>query len=416
MLSGRTLITIGVFSAYVLSVVRWARGEGHLYFDTTALLLVVVTLGGTLEAAARRKATESALRLLSELPDRVRVRRRDTWIEVARAQVVEGDRIDVRPGEVLPVDGRVLEGTGWVDESTFTGEARPRGVGIGERVLAGSQNLDGRLLLEAEEVEGHTVLATMESSLTDARKMRPAVQRLADRVAGVFVPGVLVLALGVFVVFTADGEPGEGLIRGLTVLLISCPCALGLAAPLATWVGLRRAAEAGVLVDSAETLESAALVRSVLFDKTGTLTEPHFDLSSVRVAPGVDREWAIRAASGLEQASLHPVARAFDEAARRQGVESFLFESVRESFGRGVEGDVGPDVARDSSNIGSTRLYLGSEAWAEERGIEREVGDLAGDSKGPGGILLTDDDRVLADFQLEERLRPDALSTVDYTA
>lgn len=384
------LIVIGVFSAYLLSAIHTFRGAGSLYYDTAAMVLVIVTLGSYLEAGAKRRASASASELLASLPRSVRVRRGDEAADVDKDDVEPGDLVRVRPGETVPVDGRVAEGTARVDESSLTGESRPRPVGAGDRLLAGSLSVDGQLWVEAEKVGDGTVLALMERSLDEARSRRPPVQRLADRVASWFVPGVVALALAVFAWEAARGEAAAGMLRGLAVLLISCPCALGLAAPLASWHALHRAAERGILIDSPATLERAAAVDRVFFDKTGTLTRPEMSLAGTAAAPGVESARALAWAASLESASSHPIARALLEEAEKRGLRPRLPQSAFTVAGLGVEG-----------TVDGRRLRLGR--WGAPPGEEQGGGSA---------VFLTDERGVLARFDLAETPRPDAEPTI----
>lgn len=396
------LVVIGVVSAYGLSALHTVRGAGSLYFDTAAMVLVAVTLGSHLEAGAKRRAASAASRLLATLPDTVTVARPgavDGLAEIPLAELRVGDRVRVLAGEAVPVDGEVERGASRLDESSLRGESRPRTVGPGDRLLAGSINLDGQLWARAETVGEGTVLALLERSLAEARARRPALQRIADRVAAFFVPAVVALALGVFAAQAWRGALAEGILRGLSVLLISCPCALGLAAPLACWHGLRRAARRGILFDGPETIERAARVDRLFFDKTGTLTLPVAALRSTVTAPGLARGEALRLAASLESSSPHPIARGLLAAARAAGVAVTSPEAARTVAGRGVEG-----------RLDGRLLRLGSPRWARELGVEISLaGDDADDRL---AVLLMEEGRVLARFELGEELRPDAASAL----
>ncbi len=397
-LSAPLLITLGVFSAYLLSVLHTLRGQGSLYFDTAAIVLVFVALGSYLEAGSRQRALASACELLAVLPAQVHVERQGRCDEIARDQVAVGDRVRVRPGETVPVDGRVVSGCSQVLTASLTGEAQPRTVEVGDRLLAGAISLDGQLWLETERVGAQTVLAQMEASLTVARGSQPAIQRLADQIAGWFVPGVVFLALGVFAASAAQGAVDQGLLRGLSVLLISCPCALGLAAPLSCWSALRRAAEQGILIDSATTLERAALVDHLFFDKTGTLTEPELVLGTLETAPGVTREEALTWAASLEAASMHPIARAVLAQAQQLQLTLLPVSAATVLPGRGLLGQVGGRLLR-----------LGSEKWVSELGLTAAPST----APDPGATLfLLDAERVLARLTLCERLRPAAPAVI----
>ena len=399
-INAQTLIILGVFAAYLLSAVHTLRGEGSLYYDTAAMVLVIVTLGSYLEAGAKRRAATAASRLLATLPAGVRVRRGDATREVSIEEVSPGDLVQVRPGEILPVDGEVAEGSSWIDEASLTGESRPRAVERGDAALAGALALDGQLWLRSERVGGETVLALMERSLAAARAQRPEVQRLADRVAAVFVPVVGAVALAVFAFHAWQGQPATGLLDGLAVLLISCPCALGLAAPLACWHGLRRAAQRGILVDGAPTLERAAAIEGLYFDKTGTLTRPEPAFEQVAVAPGTTHRQALAWAAGLESTSTHPIARGLLRLAENRGVELPLASAGRALPGLGVEGE-----------IDGLSLRLGSRRWAERSGLENEP-LVCEAPAAASSVFLMGEGSVLARFDLEEELRPGASRAV----
>lgn len=396
-IDAQLLIVVGVFSAYILSAINTFRGEGSLYYDTTAVVLVIVSLGSYLEAGAKQRAASSASALLTHLPSQLQVEKDGTTREVAAADVQPGDVIVVRPGEVVGVDGEVLSGDSHLDEASLTGESRPRSAGLGDRVLAGSVSLDGQLKVRAEEVGDGRVLALVERSLAAARAQQPAIQRLADRVAAVFVPTVVVLALVVFARRAVAGDAAGGILQGLSVLLISCPCALGLAAPLATWHALRRAAEKGVLIDSPVTLERAAAVRHAFFDKTGTLTRPEPDLETIATSEGMTAREALELAASLETASTHPIARALVEHARQSGLELRTPEEARNVPGLGVEG-----------TVDGRRLRLGGPRWVSQVGAE-------GASRVPQddrAVFLMEDGTVLARFALTEEPREDAATAL----
>ncbi len=430
------LILVGVASAYILSVWHTLSGRGSLYFDTAALVLVAVTLGSHLEASAKRRAARVACRLLSVLPRQVRVRRRGEAglgeeLTADLDTVTQGDHLRFLPGDVVAVDGRVSEGSSHLDTSSLTGESQPRPVAEGSAVLAGSINLDGQLWIRAEQVGDTTVLAHMERSLERARREKPAAQRLADRVSRVFVPSVLLLAVSLLAYHAWHGQPTQGLLTALSVLLISCPCALGLAAPLATWQGLRRAAEAGILVDSAATLEQAALIDRLFFDKTGTLTSPRLVLAATVTAPGLEPGQALLQAASLEAASHHPIALAVVAEARRQGLRPTPPKRSRQLPGLGIEGQMaavpglddeqGEDThgGLDDRTDGGTdeaTLALGGQRLLAAYGLTadplawRDDGSAAAELTNP--LYLMDPQQVWARFDLHEALRPGAAAAV----
>jgi heavy metal translocating P-type ATPase len=428
------LICVGVGSAYALSVVHTLRGAGSLYYDTAAMVLVLVTLGNYLEAQAKRRAAQSGEALLASASRSAWVDRDGRVVEVDTDRVEPGDRVRVRPGETVPVDGPIVDGASLIDESSLTGESRPRPARAGDAVLAGSLSLDGLVWVRARRVGADRVVARMRQLLHEARLRQPPIQRLADRIAALFVPGVILVALGLFGWHAWRGDATVGLFVGLSVLLISCPCALGLAAPLATWNALRRAAARGILVDSAVTLERAAAVARLFFDKTGTLTrseptltriftarglgeaetrglseaeapDPHDldapDMSDAE-APGLSEAEALELAASLESASLHPVARALVAAARDRGLDVKSPDESRTLPGIGVEGRIGGR----SIAIGNARLF-------ERGGLDGGALASAASADETMTVFLCDRERVLARFELAECLRADARETLE---
>lgn len=392
------LIMIGVFSAYVLSAVNTLRGRGSLYFDTASMILVLVTLGHYLDSLAKLRATSSANDLLAMLPESVNVWRDGQWRQVASGSVVVGERVRVRPGEVLPVDGEVREGVGHVDESSLTGESVPRAVGVGEVVLAGSHSLDGELIVATQRAGEGRVIEQARQLLIHARSRRAQIQTLADRVATLFVPGVVLLAIAVFGYHALHAHTVRGLFDALSVLLISCPCALGLAAPLATWNTLHRAAQKGVLIDSPLTLERSAALKSVYFDKTGTLTQPRPVLN--RVDPVIDEARAIRIAATLETSSTHPIAAALGDAARAHSLTLDQPHNAMVIPGLGI-----------TATVEGQTYWLGGEKLVTQRGLDAKT--LMPDNPDPGmRIYLMDEARLLARFVLGEKLRPESAPAV----
>jgi Cu+-exporting ATPase len=368
-----TLIALGTGAAAVFSVVatlvpgifppsfRDHDGNVEVYFEPAAMITTLVLLGQVLELRARRQ-TGSAIRALIGLAPRTARRLRDTDREedVPLDQVVPGDRLRTRPGEKVSVDGVVTEGSSAIDESMITGEPIPVEKGPGDRVIAGTINGTGSLVIRAERVGSETVLAQIVRMVSAARRTRAPIQRLADRVSAYFVPGVILVAVITFFVWGRFGpEPrlAHALVNAVAVLIIACPCALGLATPMSIMVGTGRGATAGVLVKNAEALEVLEGVDTLVFDKTGTLTDGKPIVVSVVAAPGRDESELLRLAAGLEQASEHPLAASIAAAAREKGLAIPAAESFQSRTGRGVVGTVdGRTVA------------IGNQALLEELG------------------------------------------------
>ena len=375
-----TLIAIGTGAAYGYSLIavlapgifpdgfRGARGEVGLYFEAAAVITLLVLLGQVLELGARER-TSGALRALLDLAPKV-ARRLDEEgedEEVPLERIVAGDRLRVRPGEAIPVDGVVLEGHGSIDESMVTGEAIPVEKSAGNGLIGGTINGTGGLIMRAEKVGGDTMLARIVQMVAEAQRSRAPIQRLADQVAGYFVPAVLGVALVAFVAWAFFGPPpalAYGLLAAVSVLIIACPCALGLATPMSIMVGIGRGAQAGVLIKNAEALERFEKVDTLVVDKTGTLTEGRPRLHAVVSTGPLDENELLALAASLERASEHPLAEAIVAGARERKLdlaEPSGFESVT---GKGV-----------TANVLGRSVTLGNNSLMVDRGIDTAVLD-----------------------------------------
>ncbi|HEX9530238.1 MAG TPA: heavy metal translocating P-type ATPase, partial [Acidimicrobiales bacterium] len=318
-----TLIAIGTLAAFGFSAWR-LFGGGDLYFDTAALIIAFLLLGRFFEARARGRAS-SAIRALLELgakEARLVIDGDGDGDErmVPVEQVGVGDVVRVRPGEKVPVDGEVLEGRSAVDESMLTGESVPVDKGPGDRVTGATVNRQGVLTVRATAVGANTALAQIVRLVEEAQGGKAPVQRLADRVAGVFVPAVMAVAVATALGWALAGDPTQGLVSAVAVLIIACPCALGLATPTAIMVGTGRGASLGVLIKGGEILERSKRIDTVVFDKTGTLTEGQMSLTDLRPAAGVDHDELLALAAAAESGSEHPIGRAVVDGARARGL------------------------------------------------------------------------------------------------
>jgi Cu+-exporting ATPase len=360
------LVAIGTSAAYGLSLYLLATAHvghaPHLYFEASSLVITLVLLGKWLEARAKRQ-TGAAIRALGALaPQRARVRRADgREVEVAAGAVRLGDVVMVRPGERVAVDGIVLEGESAVDESMLTGESMPVRKGVGDRATGGSLNGDGVLAVETTAIGAETTLARIVRLVEGAQAGKAPIQRLVDRVSAVFVPVVLAVALATLAGWLLAGATVEtAVIDAVAVLVIACPCALGLATPTAIMAGTGAAARAGILIKDAETLEVAHRVDTLAFDKTGTLTEGRPSLVAVEPTPGSDLTAyeLLRLAAAVQAGSEHPLARAVTAEAAGRGVEVPSASSVRALPGRGVTG-----------LVEGRALHVGSERLVTEMGL-----------------------------------------------
>jgi len=366
-----TLVALGTSAAYLYSLGStfapglYARFGWPLdvYFETSAVIVTLILFGRFLESRARGRAGEAIRRLMGLNPERARRVRDGREEEIALAELRAGDLFRVRPGERIPVDALVLEGESAVDESLLSGESLPADKAPGARVTGGTLNLHGTLLARATHVGADTALARMVRLVEEAQASKAPIQRIADRVVAVFVPAVLAVALVTAAAWLA-ARPSQALLHVVSVLIIACPCAMGLATPTALIVGLGRGAEAGVLVRNAEALERACRVDTVVFDKTGTLTAGAPQVVEAAVARGCDERELLRLAATAEAHSEHPLAVAVVARARAAGVEPAAAAGFRAVPGLGV-----------SVSLDGRELRVGSLRYLEQGGVA--AGEMA---------------------------------------
>ena len=357
------LVAVGTSAAYALSLALWWRdpdGMPHLYFESAAVVITLVRLGKWLEARAKRRTLDALDGLRALRPERARVLREGTEHEVPLAEVMVGDAVVVRPGERLPTDGRVLEGRSHVDESLLTGESLPVAKGPGDAVTGGAVNAEGRLVVQTTAVGAASMLSRIVQMVENAQARKAPIQQTVDRVAAVFVPAVGAVALLTLLGWgLLRGDWAQALIHAVSVLVIACPCALGLATPATLMVGTGLAARRGILVRDAQAIELMRAVRVVAFDKTGTLTVGQPRLVGCRATDG-DADALLALAGALQAGSEHPLARAVLQALGACVVPAA--QDVRAVAGRGVEGSVGGQALR-----------LGSAAWMEALGVHDDA-------------------------------------------
>src|SRR6201994_329305 len=386
-----TLIAMGTAVAYVYSLIGTiapqafpANVRGHdgavaVYFEAAAVITVLVLLGQVLELRAR-EATSGAIKALLQLAPKTARRGGDDGAdhEVEIDTLKVGDRLRVRPGEKVPVDGVILEGRSALDESLVTGESLPVSKEIGARVIAGTLNQSGSFVMRADKVGRETLLSQIVQMVADAQRSRAPIQRLADRVAGWFVPSVIIAAIVAFGAWAAFGpEPklAYGLVAAVSVLIIACPCALGLATPMSIMVGVGAGAHAGVLIKNAEALERMEKVDTLVVDKTGTLTEGKPKVTAIVPAAGFAEDEILRLAASVERASEHPLADAIVRAATERGLALGAVENFDSPTGKGAAGKVdGKSVAVGNSGYLSS---IGIETGSLDRQAERLRGDGA---------------------------------------
>ena len=412
-----TLIGLGIFVAFAYSVVatlapgifplsfRGHSGKPDVYYEAAASITVLVLLGQVLELRARSR-TGAAIRALLDLAPKLarRLEADGTERDIPLDQVRPGDRLRVRPGEKIPVDGVVLEGAGAVDESMVTGESVPVEKTAGSRLIGATVNGTGAMIMRAERVGGETLLAQIVKMVAEAQRSRAPIQRLADKVSGYFVPAVMSIAVLTFIVWALAGpEPrfAHALVNAVAVLIIACPCALGLATPMAIMVGTGRGARAGVLVRNAEALETMEKVDTLVVDKTGTLTEGKPHLANIELFEGnpLSKDALLSLAASVERASEHPLARAIVRAAEEKKLPLGPVSAFQAAPGGGVEGTI----------LGK-KVMVGTAVFLKERGITlpkaKESAVLVAGLASVTQVLCAVEGRAAGMFLLTDQVKP----------
>ena len=387
-----TLIALGVGASYLYSLAATftpelfpaglrMNGLIPVYFEAAAVITVLVLLGQVLELRAREKTGSAIKALLNLAPKTARRLRADgTDEEVPLDQVHMIDRLRVRPGEAVPVDGSVSEGNSSVDESMVTGESMPVEKSVGAKVIGGTINGTGALIIVAEKIGADTMLSRIVHMVTEAQRSRAPIQRLADQVAGWFVPTVIVVALLAYAAWAVWGPESRftyALIAAVSVLIIACPCALGLATPMSIMVGVGRGARSGVLIKNAEALERLEKIDTLVIDKTGTLTEGKPSVVAVRTAGGIEEGELLRLAASLERNSEHPLAAAIVRTANERGIELSPSETFDAPAGKGVTGV-----------IDGRKVIIGNRQIMTEAGIDTSALDQSADEQRRDGATV----------------------------
>jgi copper-transporting P-type ATPase V len=416
-----TLISMGTLAAFGYSTVSYAQGGHDLYFEASAMIVAFLALGRYFEARAKRRAGQAIRALLELGAKEARVLDDDGTERMVPIDAVRvGDRLRVRPGEKIPVDGDVLEGASAVDESMLTGESLPVEKVPGDAVAGATVNTSGALTVQATAVGSETALAQIVRLVEEAQAGKGAVQRLADRISGIFVPAVIALAAGTFAVWSLVLDaPIQGLIAAVAVLIIACPCALGLATPTAIMVGTGRGADLGILMRSVEALERTRTIDVVVFDKTGTLTRGAMALTDVVAADGEDEAELLRAAGAVEADSEHPIGVAIATAARTRtdalpagALPPGLPEvrGFRALAGNGVRGEItGPDGTERTVLVGR-RSLLAAEDLIVPPDLEEAATHL--ESAGRTAVLVGWDGRARGVLAVADTLKDEAPDVV----
>ncbi len=416
-----SLIALGSSASYLYSIfaiyaMGWHLGRGNimqahhysmeLYFESAAMILTLITVGKYMETRSKGKTSEAISKLMDLAPKMATVLRNGNETEIPVEQVIAGDIVIVRPGQSIPVDGRLLEGFSAVDESAITGESIPVEKQPGDTVIGATVNKSGYFKMEATRVGTDTTLSQIITLVEEAGASKAPIAKLADKVSGVFVPVVICIAVLAAIVWLVLGQPfAFALSIGIAVLVISCPCALGLATPTAIMVGTGKGAEYGVLIKSAESLEIAHQVNAVVLDKTGTLTEGKPVVTDVLPASGVLRNPFLRAAASLESLSEHPLAEAIVLYAKGMEIEPDAAQNLRATAGQGIEADVS-----------GKKIFGGNLKMMQERGIDlggfsEKAETLAAEGKTP--LFFAEENKLLGVLALADTLKPTSKAAVD---
>ncbi|MBI4290492.1 MAG: copper-translocating P-type ATPase [Betaproteobacteria bacterium] len=406
------LIALGTSMAYGLSAVVTFAGlhQQHVYFEASAVIITLVLLGKLLEARAKLGTSAAIEALIRLQPKTARVERDGALVEVPVASIQIGDVFVVRPGESIPVDGQVASGESGVDESMLTGESLPVAKRSGAKVFAGTLNQEGLLRCQAQGVGAATMLAGIIRLVREAQGSKAPIQRLADKVAGVFVPVVVAIStLTFFAWWGFGGDFATALVNAVAVLVIACPCALGLATPTAIMVGTGRGAQVGVLVKNAVALEQAEKIRTLIVDKTGTLTEGKPVVTDVVPANGLSERQLLALAASLESGSAHPLAHAIVERARQQALELAPIREFRSVTGKGIQATLELPALG-----GEKTVVLGAPAFLEESGFAIDAAAIAPlVAQGKTVIAVGAADRILGYLAIADKLRASSREAVD---
>jgi Cu+-exporting ATPase len=408
-----TLIALGTGTAWVYSalVVLWPAlvpaAARHAYFEAAAIIIALINLGQALELRARGKTSEAIKRLIGLQPKTARVMRDGKEIDIPISDVGLDETIRVRPGEKIPVDGVIIEGHSSVDESMLTGEPMPVEKKIGDTVTGGTLNTSGTFLFQAKRIGADTALARIIELVRRAQSSKPAIGRLADRISSVFVPTVLIIAvLTLLAWFNFGPEPKLSfmLVTTLTVLIIACPCALGLATPISIMVGVGKAAEHGILIRNGEALQQAGRLTTVVLDKTGTVTAGRPTVTTLVPVNGFDETQLLQLAASLEAGSEHPLAQAIVEAARARNLALLPLSGFEALTGRGIRGLVG----------GKT-VFFGNARLLGEQGVDlgalpARAAQLAEQAQTP--MYLAADGKAAGIVAVADPIKPDSKAAI----
>jgi len=401
-----TLVSLGTIAAFAWSVYGLGTGRMDSYFETGAVVAALILLGRYFEAKSRGSAGEAIEKLMQLGAKSANVVRGGEEKEIPIADVVVGDILRIRPGEKIPVDGEVVSGDTSIDESMLTGESMPVSKGMHDAVFGATLNVSGSFDIKATKVGSETVLAQIVKMVSDAQTQKAPIERLADRISSVFVPIVLALAAATFVIwFLVTHNIAESVTSAVAVLVVACPCALGLATPTAVMVGTGEGARRGILIKNGSSLEKGKKIDVVIFDKTGTLTEGKPEVTDIVVASGITEEHLLALAAGVESFSEHPLARAVMEEAKKKHLTPLTISNFSNVVGKGIKG-----------MLGGKRVAVGSGRFITEQNIslgslEKDVARLQSEAKTI--LAVVEDEHLIGALAVADTVKGDAAAAIE---
>lgn len=420
-----TLVAMGSGVSFIWSSILLFSNNGYaLYFESAAMIVTLITVGKLLESISKGKTTDAIKGLMNLIPEMATVIRDGVEVEIPANEIEAGEEFILKPGARVPVDGIVISGASTIDESALTGESIPVDKALGDNISAGTTNKTGYIKARAEKVGSDTTLAQIIQLVSDASSSKTRAGKIADKVSGIFVPAVILISIIVTIIWLFAGENlSYSLARGITVLVISCPCALGLATPVAIMVGNGRGAKNGILFKTAEVLEEAGKIEKIAIDKTGTITMGIPEVTDIILAKGVEKQELLRYAISVEEKSEHPFAKAICSYCTEMGISPLNTEEFNSLTGSGVSAiisDINSDnYSEDSEDSGDkackNRIIAGKRGFIEENAkipeeIFYEAEKLAEEGKTP--IFFARDDKVIGAIGLADSLREDSIKAI----
>lgn len=425
-----TLVAMGSGVSFIWSSILLFTNKGYaLYFESAAMIVTLITVGKLLESISKGKTTDAIKGLMNLIPEMATVIRDGVEVEIPANEIKAGEEFILKPGARVPVDGIVISGASTIDESALTGESIPVDKALGDNISAGTTNKTGYIKARAEKVGSDTTLAQIIQLVSDASSSKTRAGKIADKVSGIFVPAVILISIIVTIIWLFAGESlSYSLARGITVLVISCPCALGLATPVAIMVGNGRGAKNGILFKTAEVLEEAGKIEKIAIDKTGTITMGIPEVTDIILAEGVEKQELLRYAISVEEKSEHPFAKAICSYCTEMGISPINTEEFNSLTGSGVSANISDinsdNYSEDSEDSGNkacidkackNRIIAGKRGFIEENAkipeeIFYEAEKLAEEGKTP--IFFARDDKVIGAIGLADSLREDSIKAI----